>query len=469
MSSAGALPRELGKYRLEEIVGTGSMGVVYRAYDPLIERTLALKTMRRDQGDPVQARELLQRFRKEAQAAGRLTHPNIVAVYDYGESDEVAYIAMEFVDGAPLSQQACAGPCTVSRVLDWMSDLLAALAYSHAHGVVHRDIKPANLLVTRDDRIKVGDFGIARLESSTMTGTGAMIGTPSYMSPEQFSGEAVDARSDLFSAGIVLYQLLTGQRPFAGSSATVMRQILLHTPPPPSALNAALPAALDEVVLRALAKSPDARFASATGFLQALTDASHRIGLAARRGSTWDDADATVLAAAGACPEPAPAGTAHRLPVEPPHWKQAALPQVQALLTRQIGPLAPLLLRRIMVTAADFPSLRRQLLPHIPSVAARSAFERELAAIERDLHAPVSAPEDRAPSGARHGRTEPDFQAALTALLAAEIGPIAAIVVRRALREAEGAALLESLARRIEVPAARTRFVDAARRLIAQG
>jgi len=457
------LPRQIGKYRLDAILGRGAMGVVYRAFDPLIERTLALKTVQHRVGDPEQAQELLRRFRTEAQAAGRLMHPNIVAVHEYGEASDLAWIAMEFVDGRPLSELSGQQACPLPQALAWMRDLLAALAYSHAHSVVHRDIKPANLLVTRDGRIKVGDFGIARIESSTLTQTGAMLGTPSYMSPEPFRGEAIDSRSDLFSAGVVLYQLLTGQRPFSGTTAAVMQQVLTHSPAPPSRLNPQLPAALDAVVMRALAKAPEARFADAAAFLQALEAAAAAV----------PDADATVLLSAPpALPATAAEPSRHGLTADLTAWKLAVLPQLEALLTAQIGPVARLLLRRIAADAPDFATLGERLLAQIPSPAARADFASELAALEQELE---NAPESGA-DGALQAPPETDklaapaldpaFGSALAHLLAMEIGPIAAIVVKRALpRAADRAALVDLVAGQIEASAARARFLDAARRL----
>jgi len=463
MSDLADLPQQIGKYRLDAILGRGAMGVVYRAFDPLIERTLALKTVQHRLGDPEQAQELLRRFRTEAQAAGRLMHPNIVAVHEYGEASDLAYIAMEFVDGRPLSELVGQEPCPLPQMLAWMRDLLAALAYSHAHGVVHRDIKPANLLVTRDGRIKVGDFGIARIDSSTLTQTGAMLGTPSYMSPEQFRGEAIDSRSDLYSAGVVLYQLLTGQRPFSGSTAAVMQQVLTQAPAPPSRLNARLPGALDEVVLRALSKAPEARFGGAAEFLQALEAAAAVPG---------DDSDATVLLpppamAVAASVEPSRSGLTADLTA----WKLAALPQLEALLTAQIGPVARLLLRRIAAAAPDFAALRAQLLEQIPSPTARAEFDASLAVLEEAL-----APPPETPTGAHEAPPQKDapapdaaYGAALAQLLAVEIGPIAAIVVRRALpRAADREALLALVAEQIEAPAGRARFLDQARQLRAE-
>jgi serine/threonine-protein kinase len=509
MSNAGT-PTHIGKYRLDGLLGKGAMGVVYRAIDPLIERTVALKTVRRDLGDDEQAREIVERFRKEAQAAGRLMHSNIVAVHEYGESEDIAYIAMEFVDGTPLSALMGERPCPVPQALDWFSDLLAALDYSHQRGVVHRDIKPANLLVTRDGRIKVSDFGIARIESSTLTQTGAMLGTPSYMSPEQFRGEAIDGRSDLFSAGIVLYQLLTAQRPFSGSAATVMQQVLNHTPQQPSLLNATLPPGLDTVIMQALAKDPRQRHASARAFQLALNallrdGATAGTSIAAPAQQQEQDSDATILAA--------PASL-HALSSQPgwadrsrggtgtgsqPAWLLAMLPSLEIMLTRQIGPMAKLLLRKIAASSPDFDSLGRQLLEHIPSPAAKTLFQQQLTEIgaehlpataTRNLRtdhgtagpataptqpaptlppfqepANAAAPEPQTPAPAPKPLT-PEFATAVTPILAAAIGPIAAIVVKRAARQADQRDdFITLLATHIDVTSARDRFLENALRL----
>ena len=375
------LPREIGKYRLDAVLGRGAMGVVYRAYDPMIERTLALKTVRAESGDAADARELLQRFRTEAKAAGRLMHPNIVAVYEYGELDDLAYIAMEFVEGKALSDLVGARPCPLPQVLGWMDDVLAALAYAHAHGVVHRDIKPANLLVTREGRVKVGDFGIARIDSSTLTRTGAMLGTPSHMSPEQLRGDPIDGRSDLFSAGVVLYQLLTGQRPFAGATAAVMQQILTHTPPPPSRLNPALPSALDAVVMCALSKAPDARFADALAFQHALSAAAVLQDSAA-------DADATLMlppqrtrpGTGGATGSPAGTmGTAHQAVAEeaacePAPRDPAFVTALARLLAVEVGPIAVIIVRRAAARTTTRQELVERAAQQIEDHESRSRF-----------------------------------------------------------------------------------------------
>jgi len=230
-------PQKLGKYEVRRQLGRGAMGIVYEGFDPFIQRTVALKTVRKELLDQDQAQEMLARFQREAQAAGRLNHPNIVAIYDYGEDQETAYIAMEFIKGKELKELFAENTrFTLPNIVDIMTQLLTALNYSHLNGVVHRDIKPANIIVMADGQVKIADFGIARLDSSNLTQTGLVLGTPNYMSPEQFMGQHVDGRSDLFSAGVVLYQLLTGEKPFVGeSTTTIMYQVLNNTPnAPPS-------------------------------------------------------------------------------------------------------------------------------------------------------------------------------------------------------------------------------------------
>ncbi len=264
----------LGKYEIKRPLGRGAMGTVYEGWDPIIARRVAIKTVKLpDSADP-ETEEALARFRREAQAAGRLTHPNIVAVFDYGETNDLAYIVMEFVDGPPLKtlldkQERFALTDTV-RV---MEDLLAGLQFSHERGVVHRDIKPANVMLTSTGQAKIADFGIARIESSSMTQAGTLLGTPAYMSPEQFMGQVVDARTDIYSSGVLLYQMLTGERPFEGGMSAIMHKALNTEPPAPSQLSVTAPPSFDAVVRRAMAKRPEDRFASASAFAEAMRSA----------------------------------------------------------------------------------------------------------------------------------------------------------------------------------------------------
>jgi tRNA A-37 threonylcarbamoyl transferase component Bud32 len=267
--------KKLGKFEVRRELGKGAMGVVYEGYDPMIERTVAIKTIRAEnlQGDDAQ--EQLARFRREAQAAGKLTHPNIVSIYDFGIDDGTYYIAMEFVKGRELQEILNKNErFGMAGVVQVMTQLLEALDYSHRNGVVHRDIKPANIIILDDGAVKVADFGIARTESSNLTQVGMVLGTPSYMSPEQFMGQTVDGRSDLFSAGVILYQLLTGEKPFTGSLTTIMHKVLQEQPLPPSTLNVQVPPTFDAVVQKALAKRPDERFQTGREFAAAIKEAA---------------------------------------------------------------------------------------------------------------------------------------------------------------------------------------------------
>jgi serine/threonine-protein kinase len=261
----------IGKYEIRRELGRGAMGIVYEAFDPAIKRIVALKTIRADQLAGENAETVVVRFRREAQAAGRLNHPNIVAIYDFGEEGGTSYIAMELVRGRELKECFEANErFKLADVVRIMTQILDALDYSHRQGVIHRDVKPANIFLLADGSVKVADFGIAHIESSSLTQVGTVMGTPSYMSPEQIMGLPVDGRSDLFSAGVILYQFLTGERPFAGSATTTMQKVLKEDPLPPSTLNVQLPPGMDAVVRKALAKRAEERYQSAREFADAL-------------------------------------------------------------------------------------------------------------------------------------------------------------------------------------------------------
>ena len=269
--------KKLGRYDIIGVLGKGAMGLVYDARDPNLDRRVAIKTIMVDNLSQKAADEYAMRFRTEARSAARLQHPNIVSVYDSDRHQDIAYLVMEFVHGEDLKQHIDDGRVfTLEQSLHMMRDLLAALEYAHVRHIIHRDVKPANLLVEANGRVKLTDFGVARMQDSgegTRT-RGSMVGTLKYMSPEQVQGQLVDARTDIFAAGVVLYQLLTGRRPFDGESEfAIIQQIISTSPPPPSSINPMLPAALDDVVARALAKSRDQRFESAQAFAQALREA----------------------------------------------------------------------------------------------------------------------------------------------------------------------------------------------------
>jgi serine/threonine-protein kinase len=263
----------MGRYVIESVLGKGAMGVVYLARDPVIGRRVALKTLTIPE-DEEEAEEFRQRFLREAQAAGILNHPGIVTVFDAGVDDEtgLSFIAMEYIEGRSLREFLRAGHgFAYSEVSRIAAALAAALDYAHTKGVVHRDIKPANILFTPQGMVKITDFGVARLESSNLTATGQFIGTPNYMSPEQVAGGVVDGRSDLFSLGVVLFELLTGQRPFPGHTLTEVAYKIVHEPARiPSQVRPGLPPAFNPIVLKLLEKDPDRRYARGADVARAL-------------------------------------------------------------------------------------------------------------------------------------------------------------------------------------------------------
>ena len=266
--------KKLGRYDLVRVLGKGAMGLVYEGRDPNLDRRVAIKTIKVENLSDEAAAEYEVRFRTEARSAARLQHPNIVSVYDSDRDGDIAFLVMEFVQGEDLKHHLDKGEVyTLAQTLGIMGDLLSALSYAHEQKIVHRDIKPANLLVQASGRIKLADFGVARIQDSgdaTRT-QGSIVGTLKYMSPEQLEGRPIDARADLFAAGVVLYQLLTGTRPFDGDTDfAVIQKIVNHTPAAATFFNAKLPPAIDAVVAKSLAKSRDLRYATAQDFVDAL-------------------------------------------------------------------------------------------------------------------------------------------------------------------------------------------------------
>ena len=269
-------PTKLGKYELEPLpIGEGGMAIVYKGLDPHLGQPVAIKVILKAHLAGPRANELRQRFKTEAIAGQRLRHPNIVPVYAYGEQQDCPYIVMKFVEGRQLKDILDDGyRYSVPEALSFMEQLLQALDYAHSEGVVHRDIKPSNIMCSETGQILVADFGIAKVDASTLTKTGIAIGTYGYMAPEQCLGTESDRRADIFAAGVILYQLLTGERPFqADSGAAVVYQVLHVEPVKPSDRNGQIPLALDDVVAKAMAKRREERYQSAREFASALKQA----------------------------------------------------------------------------------------------------------------------------------------------------------------------------------------------------
>jgi serine/threonine protein kinase len=262
--------RRFGRYEIVAELGRGAMGVVYQARDPQIDRLVALKTFSLFNQEPEQEKEFRQRFVYEAQAAGRLQHPGIVAVFDVGEETEghEPFIVLEYIAGESLSRiLSREKKLSLPRALNLAEEIAEALDYAHAQGVVHRDVKPANILITQEGRAKIADFGIAKLNLAHFTLPGRLLGTPAYMAPEQLIGEAADGRSDLFSLGVILYVMVTGHSPFHGNSATtVCFKVVNREPVPASAFDLDLPRALDPIISKAVAKDPAERYQRGADF-----------------------------------------------------------------------------------------------------------------------------------------------------------------------------------------------------------
>jgi len=264
--------KKIGRYQIVEELGKGAMGVVYKAHDPMIDRILAIKLIKLE---PVSfgalEEEIRSRFLREARSAGTLSHPNIVTIYDVGEDRKKAYIAMEYIEGKTLSQLIVEGKrLSYQQILNIFVQISGALDYAHNKGIIHRDIKPANIMLTNEGRVKLCDFGIAKIASSHTTQTGIVMGTPCYMSPEQIKGEKIDGRSDIFSLGIVLYELLSGDIPFKGETTSIMYKIVHVEPAPPKLIMKTMPEFYNNIMRKVLAKNPDDRYKTCSEFARAL-------------------------------------------------------------------------------------------------------------------------------------------------------------------------------------------------------
>jgi len=261
--------KTLGRYNIERVLGKGAMGVVYEGVDPRLGRRVAIKTIQTSNLDEATAKHYDMRFRREVRAVARLNHPNIVQVYDFGSEGDLAFIVMEYIEGRELKDYLDAKErFDLARIFTLMGELLDALDFAHQAGVIHRDVKPANVMINAAGRAKLADFGVARItddQGGEATRVGAMVGTPSHMSPEHIQGQQIDRRTDIFSAGIVLYQLLTGQKPFEGAGWALAKKIVQDDPVWPSQL-VQIPPTLDRVIARALAKHADQRYQTARSF-----------------------------------------------------------------------------------------------------------------------------------------------------------------------------------------------------------
>lgn len=469
LSVSDEQPLRIGPYTIHGVIGRGSMGVVYLGHDPVIDRRVAIKTIHHQLLQPgTNDYNVAARFRVEAQAAGRLNHRNIVSVYQFGEDPAFDYIVMEYVAGHSVNDYLKRpGQLSTNDVLCLMFQLLDALHYAHESGVVHRDIKPANLMVSADGRLKITDFGIARTETSQITRINTVVGSPGYMAPEQYTGGPLDRRVDVFSAGVMLYQLLTGVMPFAGADEAIMYQIVYGQHEPLTRrLNDMTYAAFDMILDRALAKDPVDRYATAVEFRDALTVVATQPVppvLPRDRVLSFSGGDTTVVrvsakpaaaAAAAAPPAPTPARAPEprslprsdpgietnpptSLPV-PTGWDETQLADLEKILMQHIGPVGKVLVRRAARGHTDLGEVRDVVAHGIVDRELRERFVAASAALVG--HAAPPAPQQRTArpfaqtlpaTGHEDEPLRADDADKAAAVMTAALGPIARVLAKK--------------------------------------
>ena len=450
-----AAPLRFGKYAVLGSLGSGAMGTVYLAYDAAIDRKVALKTIRKDLLEGKHAAHLIARFRQEAIAAGRLSHPGIVAVYDYGEDESTAYIVMEYAPGEHLGDYVSRRNPALAEIGAMMLELLDALQYAHDAGVVHRDIKPSNLLVS--GRLKITDFGVARIASSNLTQHGATLGTPNYMAPEQYTGSEVDHQADIFASGVLFYELLTRRLPFVGRTVhEVAYKICQVEHTPPSQLNPHLPRGLDAVLGWALAKQKEGRFASARDFARTIADV---LALDARPPSAPRMAtiQPTEITRAPSAPSLSSLATDATVGV----WTLDTLRLLEAALSPVLGPVAGPLIRRNAAKITDREQLAVALSASVDDPAARARLLGSLRMM-LGVTPPPTATAIAAPStiGEQLRSVSQADLDRITQALAGFIGPIAKILVQKTVPNATGYRdLCVRVSERLATPEERARFL----------
>ncbi len=446
-------PVSIGRFQVRGALGRGAMGSIYKAHDPDIDRPVAIKLIRADLLDSADREDFIARFRREAQAAGRCTHPNIVAIYEFALHLGNPYLAMEFIDGGTLVDARPAdGRFATEDAIFVILQVLAALESAHGAGIVHRDIKPANIMLIQGSRVKVADFGIARMNTANLTVHETVIGTPSYMSPEQCRGQPVDGRSDIFSVGIVLFEMLAGRKPFTGDHATeVLSKIIMEPTPELLPLAPAAGEALCAVVARSLAKSASDRFSSALEMSRAIK--------AAAAGAGADVDDRTIVMKPRAQPaEARPAAMTGTGSFDP-----ELINTLSRKLVVLVGPIAPFLVQSAVRRATTVEGLCAELESKVEQPADRLAFhqevQRQLGLTARSAVVQASSPALVLPTLAPPSVSADDIERLQTAL-ARHLGPMARVLVKRAAPGAASvAALKETLALQITDERERVAFL----------
>ncbi len=427
--------RSIGRYRIEALLGTGAMGEVYRAHDPAIDRLVAIKVVRPELVAGSGGEQLLERFRREARAAGRRFHPNIVAIWDFGDDNGMPFLVMELVEGQSLDQliKSC-GSLEPRRSVAIITQVLSALGFAHRNGIVHRDIKPSNIMVLPADQVKVADFGIARLETSEFTIVGDLLGTPAYMAPEQLSGGPIDHRTDLFATGVILFEMLTGVKPFRGKSITeIMSFIEKRGPEDIRAFNPAVPEAMKHVIGKSVAFDPAQRYADAEAFSRAVADAMPGLpGEPQLRGSAMSEADTQ------------PTANAVQTTSGEASFSAELLRETERDLATFIGPMASIAVKRAVRHVSDLLGLYELLSRQVADPKDRDQFlargrQRAAAGLGRARPPPGPAPPRRIErqSVAAARSPNPASIVAIESDLTRYIGPIARILVKRELGKFE--------------------------------
>ena len=461
------LPTTLGRFRIEGLLGSGAMGVVYKAHDPHIERTVALKLIRADLLGGDGRERYLERFRNEAKVAGRCVHPNIIGLYDFALHEGNPYLVMEYVDGMDLGRAFARGRAAADgAVIQIALQVLDALGYAHGFGIIHRDIKPANILRTADGRLKVTDFGISRFAFDS-TQSAVLVGTPSYMSPEQCRGIAVDHRCDLFSLGCVLYELSSGQRAFAGGSYAETLYKLIHEPHVPlSSRNPAVSREFSNIIDRALAKEPGQRFGTAQEMAAALRGLGGADSPSSDRPEPMPDEPATVILPAGTRSLPGTrSGTATGSLLQ--SVDAGSLGALERRLAGHVGPIAGYHLRRVLREAQSNEEFYRRISELVPEGSPHRPLVHEALLLVTAHGKPLSGTGTATGGGPTAGQPmEPvqdditdEFLAQVTDALMQVMGPVAPRLVARArTRAATRHDLVAHCAAAIDQPAESARF-----------
>jgi serine/threonine-protein kinase len=461
---ADPLPTTIGRYVVESLVGIGGMGQIFKAHDPDIRRPVAIKLISTRLMSGADSDEYIRRFRREAQAAARCAHPNIVAVYDFALHEGQPFMAMEFVYGVSLRQALDAAPVmAVPDAIRIMLQVLDALSSAHELGVIHQDIKPANIMLTPDMRVKVADFGISRFVNTEVTSISSSMGTPNYMSPEQCHGGAVDGRSDIFSAGATLFEMVAGARAFPGHNlADVSHRIRFERLPLlPAAVRAAAPR-LQLVLERAMEKQPEDRFSTGPEMAEALQQVLASFGRGDTTGFQGERTHVSPIGAPTGSAAPLPpdsqnvarsdTGSGRRLPesqIDPD-----TLRALEEKLTGYVGPIARVLVRTTAGRSRSVSDLCAQLALTVADPAERERFRRDVDSLIRP-----SGLSPGEPGGSRDRLSERELERVQEAL-AHYVGPIARVLVRRATADATSVeALWLSLANHIESPVERSAFL----------